>query len=153
MLKALADLVDQAIGSRNRDEAADGTHALNLATALLLVEVARADYQDEISEYRQIEALLRGHFDLSEEEVALLLDEARSQADHSASLQRFTRTLHEALSVGEKHRIVEMLWRVALADHHLDKHEDHLIRRIAGLLYVSHADLIRIRNAVYTKYS
>jgi uncharacterized tellurite resistance protein B-like protein len=42
-----------------------------------------------------------------------------------------------------------MLWRVALADEHLDKHEDHLVRKIAGLLYVSHADLIRIRNRVH----
>ena len=41
-----------------------------------------------------------------------------------------------------------MLWQVALADSRLDKHEDHLVRRIAELLYVSHSDLIRIRNRV-----
>ena len=41
-----------------------------------------------------------------------------------------------------------MLWQVALADRGLDKHEDHLVRRIAELLYVSHSDLIRIRNRV-----
>ncbi len=44
--------------------------------------------------------------------------------------------------------MVEMLWQVALADRRLDKHEDHLVRRIAELLYVSHSDLIRIRNRV-----
>jgi len=64
-------------------------------------------------------------------------------------LQDYTRTLHEKLTVSEKHEIVEMLWRVALADERLDKHEDHLVRKIAGLLYVSHGDLIRIRNRVY----
>jgi len=57
-------------------------------------------------------------------------------------------TLHEQLSLAEKHDVVEMLWRVAFADLHLDKHEDHLVRKVAGLLYVSHGDLIRIRNEV-----
>jgi uncharacterized tellurite resistance protein B-like protein len=41
-----------------------------------------------------------------------------------------------------------MLWRVALADDRLDKHEDHVVRKVAGLLYVTHSDLIRIRNTV-----
>ena len=42
----------------------------------------------------------------------------------------------------------ERFWQVALADNRLDKHEDHLVRRLAELLYVSHSDLIRIRNRV-----
>ena len=42
-----------------------------------------------------------------------------------------------------------MLWRVALADRRLDKHEDYLVRKVADLLYVSHSDLIRIRNRVH----
>ncbi len=149
MLKALTDLVDQVFGGREEAAGVDEEHAMNLATALLLVEVARADYSEDIAEVDTIESLLREHFDLNDAEIGLLLDEARREADHSASLQEFTRTLHDTLSVAEKHTIVEMLWRVALADRHLDKHEDHLIRRIAGLLYVSHSDLIRIRNRVH----
>jgi len=78
----------------------------------------------------------------------LLLEEARSASDQAIELQRFTRRLHEQLSVVEKQRVVEMLWQVALADKRLDKHEDHLVRRIAELLYVPHSDLIRIRNRV-----
>ena len=78
----------------------------------------------------------------------MLLDEARREADRAVELQQFTRRLHEQLSEAEKLRIVEMLWRVALADKKLDKHEDHLVRRIAELMYVRHSDLIRIRNRV-----
>ena len=89
-----------------------------------IIEVARADDNEDLAEDDEIESLLRKHFDLEEEEIALLLKEAREQADHSASLQEFTRVLHERLDAGEKLRIVEMLWRVALADSHLDKHED-----------------------------
>jgi uncharacterized tellurite resistance protein B-like protein len=97
---------------------------------------------------RRFSVSLKSHFTLSDEEARLLVQEARAEADHAASLQSFTRHLHACLSVQEKHRIVEMLWEVALADSVLDKHEDHLIRKVAGLLYVSHADLIRIRNSV-----
>jgi uncharacterized tellurite resistance protein B-like protein len=89
---------------------------------------------------------------LKEEEISLLVAEARAQSDHAASLHQYTRTLHEQLSAAEKNRVVEMLWRVALADHHLDKHEDYLIRQMASLLYVSDADVIRLRNSVYAKY-
>jgi uncharacterized tellurite resistance protein B-like protein len=153
MLKALTDLMEQTFGPRKGEPDSDGAHALDLATALLLIEVSRADFQQDSAEADEIETLLRGHFDLNEDEIALLIEQATAEADHAASLQQFTRTLHESLGVSEKHKIVEMLWRVALADRHLDKHEDHLIRRIAGLLYVSHSDLIRIRNDVYAKSS
>lgn len=151
MLSGLTDLIERAFSTTSTaHEPGEPSreHGLQLSTALLLVEVARADYSEDLIENEAVEALLREYFDLSEEEVGLLVDEARAQADHSASLQSFTRRLHEALTLEEKHRVVEMLWRVALADEHLDKHEDHLVRKVAGLLYISHADLIRIRNAV-----
>jgi uncharacterized tellurite resistance protein B-like protein len=65
------------------------------------------------------------------------------------SLQSFTRRLVDELSESERHRVVEMLWRVALADRRLDKREDYVVRQVADLLYVSQSDLIRIRNRVY----
>ena len=78
----------------------------------------------------------------------LLGRDVARHCDRAVELQQFTRRLHEQLSTAEKLRVVEMLWQVALADRILDKHEDHLVRRIAELLYVSHSDLIRIRNRV-----
>jgi len=150
MLKALRELIDKTLkAGADAPTAADREHALRFATAILLVEVARADFAEAVAEEATIRALLEKSFTLSADETAALLKEAKAEADHTASLQAFTRRLHESLTVPEKHRVVEMLWRVALADEHLDKHEDHLVRKIAGLLYVSHADLIRIRNRVH----
>jgi len=148
MLKALSDLLERALGTGGSSEpaASDRQHGIRLATALLLVEVERADFDENITESEETLRLLRAHFELSDEEAALLVEDARRTADHAASLQAFTRKLHEALTYDEKRAIVEMLWRVALADSHLDKHEDHVVRKIADLLYVSHGDLIRIRN-------
>jgi len=150
MLKALADLFDRAFGDERAGEAApeQRRHGVQLATALLLIEVERADFSDDLTEHHETFRLLKGFFELSDEDARLLVEDARAEADHAASLQAFTRRLTETLTADEKHRVVEMLWRVALADDHLDKHEDHLVRKIADLLYVSHGELIRIRNRV-----
>jgi uncharacterized tellurite resistance protein B-like protein len=148
MLKALNEMFDRAF-ARKDAEPEDREHALRLATALLLVEVARADFEDDLAEGDAVVAELRKFFDLDAREAALLVEEARRNADHAVSLQSFTRRLVEQLTEAEKHGVVEMLWRVALADKRLDKHEDYVVRQVADLLYVKQADLIRIRNRVY----
>jgi uncharacterized tellurite resistance protein B-like protein len=151
MLKALSDFFDRVLpGGPAAAESSpeERRHAVQLATALLLIEVSRADYSEDLTESEATFRLLKEFFELSVEEATLLVAEARAEADHAASLQSFTRQLHGVLTMDEKHRVVEMLWKVALADKHLDKHEDHLVRKIAQLLYVSHSDLIRIRNSV-----
>jgi uncharacterized tellurite resistance protein B-like protein len=147
MLRKLAALFDGAF-ARDTDDPAAREHGLRVATALLLIEVAKADYAEDLAEDEVLLASLKQFFALDDAAAALLLEEARSTADRAVELREFTRRLHEELSVAEKHRVVEMLWQVALADRRLDKHEDHLVRRIAELLYVSHSDLIRIRNRV-----
>jgi uncharacterized tellurite resistance protein B-like protein len=147
MLRALTELFDRKLagsaeGSPSRED------ELKLATAVLLVEVARADFDEAGVELDRAAELLASYLDMPVRDVATLVAEARSRADYEASLQTFTRQLHEELGHDEKLKVIEMLWEVALADETLDKHEDHLIRKLAGLLYVSHSDLIRIRNLV-----
>jgi uncharacterized tellurite resistance protein B-like protein len=148
MLKTLNRFFEQAFAGNANVPTADREHALRVATALLLIEVARADYKDDLTEDAVIFALIKDFFALTADETTMLIDEARQQADHSVSLQQFTRRLTEQLSGEEKRQVVEMLWKVALADSHLDKHEDHLVRKVAELLYVPHSELIQIRNRV-----
>jgi len=148
LLNNLREILNQTLSAAQGPDAESRQHALQLATATLLVEVLRADHQEDLIEAEALIEQLQRFFDLVEEETVLLVKEAEREADHAVSLQSFTRLLHERLSVTEKHSVIEMLWRVALADSCLDKYEDHLVRKIAGLLYVSHGDLIRIRNDV-----
>lgn len=147
MLGRLAALFDRALSAPEAD-AATREHALRVATALLLVEVARADHVADAAEAAVMIASLRQFFALEVSEAQALVEEAAATADHAVELQQFTRRLHEQLSPAEKLRLIEMLWQVALADSTLEKHEDHLVRRIGDLLYVPHSDLIRIRNRV-----
>ncbi len=148
MLKKLRDIFNNSLINSDQGDPADRDHALRLATAALLIEVVRADYEEDIKETEAVIWQLQTHFDLTEEETLLLVEEAAQKADHSVSLQEFTRLLHENLSAKEKHSVIEMLWLIALADDHLDKHEDYVVRKVAELLYVTHGDLIRIRNEV-----
>jgi uncharacterized tellurite resistance protein B-like protein len=148
MLKQLRDIFSKTLINSEQDDPAARDHALRLATAVLLIEVVRADYEEDDKETEAVIRQLQLHFELSEEETLILIKEAEERADHSISLQEFTRLLHENLSVVEKHSIIEMLWLIAVADDHLDKHEDYVVRKVAELLYVTHGDLIRIRNKV-----
>ena len=147
MLRKLATFFDNTLAQPSENPAAR-EHALRVATALLLIEVAKADYAAELEEEAAILESVKQFFALDDAAAELLIEEARREADRAVELQQFTRRLHEQLTTAEKHRVVEMLWQVALSDRRLDKHEDHLVRRIADLLYVSHSDLIRIRNRV-----
>ena len=148
MLSKLNALFDRAFGAQHEPSAAEREHALRVATALLLIEVARADYADDLAEDAAMQRSLEQFFSLDATDAKLLIEEARREADHAVELHQFTRRLHEQLSLAEKHRVVEMLWQVAFADRRLDKYEDQLVGRIAELLYVSRSDLIRIRNRV-----
>ncbi len=148
MLKQLRELLNKSLIDPDLEGAQSRDHGLRLATATLLIEIVRADYEEDVRETEAVIRQLQTHFNLTENETLLLIKEAEEKADHSVSLQEFTRVLHERLSEAEKHSVIEMLWRIALADDHLDKYEDYVVRKVAGLLYVTHSDLIRIRNAV-----
>ena len=148
MLKALTDFFDRAFAPEVVSPE-EREHALRVATALLLIEVARADYADDAAEERTIVTEMKNFFRLNDEAARMLVREAKREADRAVSLQAFTRRLVEQLSEAERQSVVEMLWRVALADRRLDKREDYLVRQVAELLYVSQSDLIRIRNRVY----
>tara|TARA_B100000029_G_scaffold358093_1_gene350867 strand:+ start:45 stop:509 length:465 start_codon:yes stop_codon:yes gene_type:complete len=148
MLKQLKDIFNSTLANDNQEDPETRDHALRLATATLLIEVVRADYEEDIKETEAVIGHLQAYFELTDDETLLLVREAKEKADHSVSLQEFTRLLHENLTVDEKHAVIEMLWKIAMADHHLDKHEDYVVRKVAELLYVTHGDLIRIRNVV-----
>lgn len=117
-----------------------------LALAALLVEMARADFDESGAEQAEISRLLATHFGLDAAEADGLLQRAGRAMDDAVSLFDFTRALHESLDYEQKLDVIRLLWRVALSDGHLDKYEDYLLRKVGDLLYVSAGDIIRLRN-------
>lgn len=123
----------------------DPQRRLQLAAAALLIELARADYRDDEREQQVIAEAVRSTFDLDDETVAELVTDARQHADGTTSLHEFTSRINQQFGDEEKIELVRQLWRVAYADGALDKYEDHLIRKVAELLYVSHSQFIRTK--------
>ncbi|MEE9142981.1 MAG: TerB family tellurite resistance protein [Gammaproteobacteria bacterium] len=148
-MKKLKNLFTQDLGNRNKTaESGSREDALQLATAVLLVEMSRADYVMDKAQQQSIIELLSQCFELTENEANLLLEVAHEEADAAVSLHEFTRLLNERLSYEDRIHVVEMLWRVAAADDELHKYEDALVRKVADLLYVRHSDLVRSRHRV-----
>ena len=125
---------------------ADLDHALRVATAVLLVEVARADFVVEPEEQKRLKQLLVSQFDLTTDEVDALLEEAEKDADHMVSIQHTTRLLNEHYDHAMKRRVVEMMWEMIFADGEKSHYEEHLIRQVAELLYLSQSEFIQARH-------
>jgi uncharacterized tellurite resistance protein B-like protein len=116
-----------------------------LATAALLVELSRSDFSESVAEVTAIRHLLQKRFALDETALERLMADAGRRADRAVSLHEFTHRLNRELPEPEKLAIVEMLWRVSHADGRIDKHEEQLIQRIAGLLHISDRDRVRLK--------
>jgi uncharacterized tellurite resistance protein B-like protein len=144
MLRQLKDLFDAIAGPAQGagTQPAHTGHQLHLATAVLLVEVMRADPQLGAQERDAVIAGLRSRFALADDELDVLFDLAHDTARTANDFFRFTNTLNERFSHDEKIRMVESMWSVAFADGHLDVHENATISRVAGLLHVTHGEYI-----------
>lgn len=136
MLKTLNDLFEAL--KPQQVQQIDPEHRLQLATAVLLVEVCRSDSSMSALERRTALQALRDKFSLDEDEVARLFELAESKASESHDLHSFTSSINAGFNDSQKLRIIQTLWRVVFADGELSAHENHLMRRVADLLHVPH---------------
>lgn len=148
MIRNLKEILDRLLAPARSQPPELREEAIRLATAVLLVETARADHAEKMVESAVVFAQLQQHFGLPAEEAEELMALAEKELKDAVSLQRFTRQLHESLAEDEKLTIIEMLWRVAFADNELHQREESLVRKVSGLLYVRDADTLRLRNRV-----
>jgi uncharacterized tellurite resistance protein B-like protein len=116
--------------------------ALRLAAGVLLFEIVRADHRIEDSERTVMRTALQSTFDLAADETEEVMRLAEEQSRSAGSLYEFTSQVDAAFDADQKKRVVEMLWLVAFADGKKDAHEEHMVRKIAGLLHVAHPDFI-----------
>ena len=146
MIRQLFDKVVDAISTPDTTSPEDREHALRMATAVLMIDVARADHVFEETELDRVLALIEAHFGVLPEDAAQLVNSAAEKAEDIVSVHDFTALLHEHLGDEEKARIVSLLWQVAYADGRLDKYEDSLVLKISDLLYVSRGRVMRLKH-------
>jgi len=114
-----------------------------LAAAVLLIEIVRADHDTTPAELAAAKHAINGL--LPDTDADALIKQAQQEASTANDLHRFTSAIHDSWSNDQKSGLLISLWRVAFADGELDKYEEHLIRRIAELLYVPHSEFIRTK--------
>ncbi|MGH1541736.1 MAG: TerB family tellurite resistance protein [Arenicella sp.] len=129
------------------------TDPLKLSAAVLMIEVLAADDVVDQREVDHVTQLLQSQFAIGANDVDRLFERARKESDEAVSLQGFTRQICEHYDNEQRVELLTMLWEVAMVDEHVDGNERHLIRKIAGLLYLTDRQIIQAREAAKSSLS
>lgn len=135
MLQTLKDLFNQ-LGTTAATDPQTEEHTLQLATAVMLVEVMRSDTSFHPGEREAVLAALRDKFHLAADEADRLAELAEATASQATDLFSFTERINVHFDMPRKLRMIEHMWRVAYADGHLSNHERHVLWRVADLLHI-----------------
>lgn len=141
MLSQLREFFERNLSPSQESERSD-EHALRLATAALLFEMARQDETIRPEELDAVADAVKRKFGLPETETEELMALAAEEVRESTDYYQFTSLINERFSPEQKVRVIEHLWEVAWADGGVDRYEEHMVRKIAELLYVPHKDFI-----------
>ena len=117
-----------------------------VATVSLLISTAKYDGAFDEAERDEIMSLIKNYFSLSSDDSNELFKAAEIIEDEANDLQQFTRTLNLILNDEEKLKIIELIWKIVMADGVIDSYEENLVRRLSGLLYLQDKDIGNIKN-------
>ena len=110
--------------------------------AALIIEVALADKVFDESEVNLLKEMLLKAYTLEAVEIQDLIENAEKAVEESTSLYEYTKEVNDNFDYESKLNLVDQLWRIAFADGNLDKYEEHVVRKIADLIHISHNDFI-----------
>ena len=145
MLKTIKEL----FASTTNEEAKPlADHEKHLACAALLIEVAVIDQKFDQNEFEAMQKILVEHFNIEEKECKELIDSAQQESSNASSTYQFTQLVNQHCSIEDKFSLLKGMWCIAYADNDLDKYEEYIIRKVSGLIHMSHNDFIRAKHAV-----
>jgi len=145
MINRLILFFEQHLSVNNVESEDDLEQRLQLASAVLLLEVAQADRHYSKQEKKRIHKAIADNYSLSKENIKSLMELADAKSEEATDYHQFTSLLNKKFSLGQKIHLIELMWQVAFADGELDIHEDHFIRKIAELLYLRHSEMLSAR--------
>lgn len=147
MLTKIQQFFDQYL-SKETESKIPLARRLQMASAALMVEMLHVDEQITSEEETKLHDILKQRFELSSDEIEILIDLANIEKQQATDYYSFTSLLNEHYTQQQKIKLIEDLWQLAYADNALDKYEEHLLRRLAELLHVPHQDFIRSKHKV-----
>jgi uncharacterized tellurite resistance protein B-like protein len=137
MIESIREFFAVRIASEERPEP-----SLELATAALLIEVSRSDFDVSQEERAAIEQRVRESFGLTEEETREIVALAEEEVARAVSIYEFTQLVDKSFTPEQKRHVIGLLWEVAFSDERIEGREEHLIRKVATLLHVPHEAFI-----------
>lgn len=143
MLEAISQFFQRTLAQPEQRE--NQTLTLELATAALLCEVMRADYDSSDAERAALSQMLMSRYQLSENAVKELMALAEAEVEDAVDHYQFVSLIKEHYHYNQRCELVALMWQLAWADGSIDPLEEHRIRRLADLLHVSHSDFIRTK--------
>lgn len=141
MLKKIKSLFTKT--SEEVSEKEQVSQKIDKTCAALIIEVALADKVFDKSEVDLLKEMLLKSYSLEAKDVQDLIENAEKAVQESTSLYEYTRKVNDNFDYESKLNLVDQLWRIAFADGHLDKYEEHVVRKIADLIHISHNDFIQ----------
>ena len=150
MFNSLQDFFSRkSSGAKTNSEPTDDD--LKLAAATLMFEMVRTDGKIDRQEIDAMGEILRRQFNFSTEDIDAMIKLAHYTSDHSVSLQGFTSSICDKWGNAKRVKLLEHLLVIALADQRIDAHERHLMRKVAGLLYMTEMQIVQAKeNATAT---
>lgn len=148
MLQSISNFFENHLKlSASIDAEEQSVDKIQLASAALMIELCKSDQSIDEVETNKIADILQTKFDLPEETLDDLMNLAQQEAEEATSLYQFTSLINEGYEQSAKIALILNMWEVAFADGDLDRYEEHLIRKVAELLYVPHSDFIKTKLA------
>jgi len=115
-------------------------HELAYLVTALMLEAAQIDGEASEDELALIISSVASQFDLDDDQMKAVLAEAQTDAEERIELHTLVRRLRENADYEERIGVLELIWMTVLADNRVDRLESQLMRRLAGLLFVSDVD-------------
>ena len=144
MIDRLFNLFENLV--RETDSATEeDNNEITLAATALMFEVARSDQVKQHVELAAIESILAETLHISSDRIGELVNVAEENVESAHDLYQFTQIINDVFDYRQKKQLVLAMWQVAFADGHVEAIEDHIIRRVAGLVHVAHGDFILLK--------
>jgi len=135
----LINLLKNILNNQNLQDDRNDNKNLELLCGLM-IEAAYTDGQIDENELNKIKLSLINVFAEDPKEVNSILEQAKKNKDNSNSLHYYTSYINKNFDYDKKLLLTEALWEIVLSDGEIHDFESNLIRRLAGLLYISDVD-------------
>ena len=146
MIESIKSFFEKNLTKKEEEEAPSSAMSrVDLTCAALLVEVMNSDHELDEREHQEFMAVLQQSYNIAEADLEELIQLAKDEAFEATSLYEFTKLINDNYDYEQKVELIENMWRIAFSDKRLDKYEDHLIRKVSELIYVSHSDFIKTK--------